>query len=99
VHKQISKKINITFPVIVSCQEYLQTNVDCKSGVHLSAILRFYFTLPVVVCSHILQAAVANTAMLHSISCDMIEAVRECQALIRHFETEKNDISILQHFK
>jgi hypothetical protein len=35
------KKIKVTFAVIVtvSCQEYLQTNDDCKSGIHLSAIL------------------------------------------------------------
>ena len=42
-----------TFPVIVSVQEYLQTNGDDKSGVHLSALLRFDFILPLVVCSHI----------------------------------------------
>ena len=33
--------------------QYLQTNDDGKSGVHLSAILRFDFCLPLVVCSHI----------------------------------------------
>ena len=26
--------------------------------------------------------------------CDLIEVVSECQTLIRHFETERNDISI-----
>jgi hypothetical protein len=42
-----------TFPVIVSVQEYLQTNGDDKSGVHLSALLRFDFILSLVVCSYI----------------------------------------------
>jgi len=26
--------------------------------------------------------------------CDLIEAMGECKTLIRHFETERNDISI-----
>ena len=82
------------FPVMVSALEYLQTNGDSKLGVHLSAILRFDFILPLVVCSHILQAVVPITAMLQSISCDLIEAVHECQTLIRHFETERNEISV-----
>ena len=42
-----------TFPVIVSVQEYLQTNGDDKSGIHLSALLQFDFILPLVVGSHI----------------------------------------------
>jgi hypothetical protein len=57
---------------MVSALEYLQTNGDSKSGVHLSAILQFDFILPLVVCSHILQAVVPITAMLQSISCDLI---------------------------
>ena len=78
-----------TFPAIVSVQEYLQTNGDDKSSVHLSVLLRFDFILPLVVCSHILQAVVPITPMLNNISYDLIEAVSEYQALIRHFETEK----------
>jgi len=32
--------------------------------------------------------------MVHIISYDLIEAMSECQILIRYFETEKNDISV-----
>jgi len=40
-----------------------------------------------------LHAVVPITAILQSISFDLIEAVSERQTLIRHFETERNDIS------
>jgi hypothetical protein len=33
-------------------------------------------------------------AMLHIISYDLIEAVSECQVLIRYFETKRNGISV-----
>jgi hypothetical protein len=46
-----------------------------------------------VVCSHILQIVVLIAAMLHIIFCDLIEAVSECQILIRYSKTERNDIS------
>jgi hypothetical protein len=46
--------------------EYLQTNDDGKSSVHLSAILRFDFFLPLVVCSHILHTVVPITVPLQS---------------------------------
>ena len=32
--------------------------------------------------------------MLHIIYYDLIEAVSECQILIRYFKTERNDISV-----
>jgi hypothetical protein len=32
--------------------------------------------------------------MLHIIFCDLIEAVSECQILIRYLKTERNDISV-----
>ena len=57
-----------TFPVIVSVLEYLQTNGDGKPCIHLSALLRFDFILPLVVCSHILHPVVPFTAMLQNIS-------------------------------
>ena len=47
-----------------------------------------------MVCSHILQAVVPITAMLQSISCHLIEAVSECQTLIRHIKTERNGNSV-----
>ena len=52
-------------------------------------ILRVYFILPLVLYSHIQHAVVSITTMLQMISCDLIEALSECQTLIRHFETEK----------
>jgi hypothetical protein len=52
------------------------------------------FILPLVVCSHILQAVVQITTMMHSSSNNLIEAVSECRALIRHFETKRNAISV-----
>jgi hypothetical protein len=48
--------------------------------------------LPLVVCSHILHVVVLIAAMLHIIYYDLIEAVSECQILIRYFKTERNDI-------
>ena len=36
-----------------------------------------------------LAAVVSITTMLQMISCDLIEALSECQTLIRHFKTEK----------
>ena len=68
-----------TFPVVV----YLQTNGDGKSCVYLSALLLFDFILPLVVCSHILHPVVPITAMLQNISCDLIEAVSECQENVK----------------
>jgi hypothetical protein len=65
VHKQIRKQI-MSHSLSVSDQEYLQTNGDGKSGVHLSAILWFDLILPLVVCSHILQVVVPITTMLLS---------------------------------
>jgi hypothetical protein len=65
-----------------------------KSGDHLSALCQFDYSLPLVVCSHILYVVVPIAAMLHIISYDLIEAVSECQTLIRYFETERNDISV-----
>ena len=50
--------------------------------------------LPLVVCSDILHVVVPIAAMLHIISCDLIEAVHECQTSIRYVETERNDISV-----
>jgi hypothetical protein len=41
-----------------------------------------------------LQAVVHITAMMHGISNNLIEAVSECRALIRHFETERIAISV-----
>jgi hypothetical protein len=70
------------FPVIVSSLEYLQSKGDDKSGVQLSAILRFDFILPLVIVNHILQAVVPLTAMLQCVSCDLLET------LIRVFEKE-----------
>ena len=32
--------------------------------------------------------------MLHIIFCDLIEAVSECQILIRYFKTERNDNNV-----
>ena len=55
--------------------------------------MRFDFILPLVVYSHIKQAVVPITAMSQSTSCDLIEALSECQTLIRYFETE-NVISV-----
>ena len=46
--------------------------------------LRFDFNLPLVASSHILHPVVPITAMLPNTSCD----------LTRHFESERNDISI-----
>jgi hypothetical protein len=56
--------IKASFPVIVSNLEYLQTNGDGKSGVHLYGILRFDFFLPLVVCSHTLHTVVPITVTL-----------------------------------
>jgi len=50
--------------------------------------------LPLVVCSHILHVVVLIEAMLHIIFCDLIEALSECQILVRYFKTERNDISV-----
>jgi hypothetical protein len=55
---------------------------------------QFDYILPLVVCSHILYVVVPIAAMLHINSYDLIEAVSECQTLIRYFETERNDISV-----
>ncbi|CAC5412466.1 unnamed protein product [Mytilus coruscus] len=63
-----------TFPVIVSFLEYLQSKGDGKSGVQLSAILRFDFILPLVIINHILEAIVPLTSMLQGVSCDLMEA-------------------------
>ena len=86
IHKQIMKKINVTFAVIVllAVKSIYKPMATANQA---SIYLPFYFLLPMVVCSQILQAAVAITAtgMLHSIFCDIIEAVSECQALIQHF--------------
>jgi hypothetical protein len=65
-----------TFPVIVNALEYLQTNGDCKSGVHLSALLRFDFILPLVVCSHILHHVVPIASFLHN-SCSNLSILEE----------------------
>ena len=51
---------------------------------------QFDYILPLVVCSHILYVVVPIAAMLHIISYDLIEAVSECQTLIRYFETKRN---------
>ena len=82
------------FPVTVIVPEYLHTNGDGKSVIHLSALLRFDFILPLVICSHILHTVVPIVAMLQGISFDLIEAVGECQTLIRLVENERNDISV-----
>ncbi|CAC5389178.1 unnamed protein product [Mytilus coruscus] len=82
------------FPVIVSSLEYLQSKGDGKSGVQLSAILRFDFILPLVIVNHILEAIVPLTSMLQGVSCDLVEAVNKCQTLIRVFENERNDIAV-----
>jgi hypothetical protein len=55
---------------------------------------QFDYILPLVVCSHILYVVVPIAATLHIISYDLIEAVSECQTLIRYFETKRNDISV-----
>ena len=47
-----------------------------------------------MVCSHISHVVVLIAAMLHIIFCDLIEAVSECQILIRYLKTERNDISV-----
>jgi hypothetical protein len=44
--------------------------------------------------SHILHVVVLIAAMLHIISYNLIEAVSECQILIRYYKTERNDISV-----
>jgi hypothetical protein len=44
---------------------------------------QFDYILPLVVCSYILYVVVPIAAMLHIISYDLIEAVSECQTLIR----------------
>ena len=44
--------------LIVRSLEYLQSKGDGKSGVQLSAILRFDFLLPLVIVEHILQDVV-----------------------------------------
>jgi hypothetical protein len=41
-----------------------------------------------------LHVVVLIAAMLHIIFCDLIEAVSECQILIRYFKTERNDIRV-----
>ena len=53
--------------------EYLQTNGDGKSGVHLSALLPIWLYFALVVCSHILYVVVPIAAMLHIISYDLTE--------------------------
>ena len=50
--------------------------------------------MPLVVWSHILHPVVPITAMLPNTSFDLLEAVGERQTLTRHFDTERNDISI-----
>jgi hypothetical protein len=51
-----------TFPVIVSVQEYLQTNGDDKSGVHLSALLRFDFILTNVIYNTVAIMVLTDTS-------------------------------------
>ena len=73
----------VTFRCIFPVIEYLQTNGDGKSCVHLSVRLRFDFILLLVVCSHILHPVVPITTMLQNISCNLIEAVSECQVNVK----------------
>ena len=75
--------------MIFRALEYLQTNGDMRPF-----ICPFDCILPLVVCSHILYVIVLIAAMLHIIFCDLIEAVSECQILIRYFKTERNDIRV-----
>jgi hypothetical protein len=41
-----------------------------------------------------IRDCVIQVILLHINSYDLIEAVSECQTLIRYFETERNDISV-----
>jgi hypothetical protein len=82
---------NLTHTETCSC---VDTSVFTNQWWHATIYLpfcEFDCILPLVVCSHILHVVVLIAAMLHIIFCDLIEAVSECQILIRYLKTERND--------
>jgi hypothetical protein len=95
-NKSAKKKIYFTLPVIVIlvARSIYNPLVTAHQAFIFLPFCDLKFILPLVVCSHILQAVVPITAMLQSISCHLIEAVSECQTLIRHIKTERNGNSV-----
>ena len=80
------------FPVIVRALEQLKPIVKANQSSIYLPFCEFDYILPLVVCSHILHVVVLIAAMLHIIFCDLIEAVSECQILIRYLKTERNEM-------
>lgn len=63
-------------------------------GQQVAAILRFDFVIALVVSNHILQGIVPLTCLLQATSFDLLGAVKECRAVIRLLEDERNDFTV-----
>ena len=83
-----------SFPVVVHALERLQGLGDDKAGQYLASITRFVFVIALVVSEHILQSTVFLSKFLQGIECDLLEATKECKAVIELLRAERLDESV-----
>ncbi|WAR31752.1 P52K-like protein [Mya arenaria] len=67
---------------------------DDKAGQHLASIMKFDFIIGLVVAEHVMQSTVPLSYLLQAVDCDLLEATRESQTLIRQFQNERADPNV-----
>jgi hypothetical protein len=79
---------------VVHALERLQGLGDDKAGQYLASITRFVFVIALVVSAHISQSTVFLSKFLQGIECDLLEATKECKAVIELLRAERLDESV-----
>ncbi|XP_052809394.1 zinc finger MYM-type protein 1-like [Mya arenaria] len=82
------------YSVVVHALEQLQEDGDDKAGQHLASIMKFDFIIGLVVAEHVMQSTVPLSYLLQAVDCDLLEATRESQTLIRQFQNERADPNV-----
>ncbi|XP_062576880.1 52 kDa repressor of the inhibitor of the protein kinase-like [Saccostrea cucullata] len=82
------------YDVIVAALEELSEDGDSKARSHVCSILQFDFIVALVTAEHVLAPTNPLSALLQAKEQDLLEAVKECQAVISILQAERADDTV-----
>jgi hypothetical protein len=82
------------YDVIVAALRELAEDGDSKARSHVCSILQFDFIIALVTAEHVLAPTNPLSAVLQGKEQDLLEAVKECQAVISILQAERADDTI-----
>ena len=82
------------YDVIVSALQELSEDGDSKARSHVCSILQFDFIIALVTAEHVLAPTNPLSALLQAKDQDLLEAVKECRAVINILQAERADDNV-----